>query len=309
VIGIVVLNFENWGATLECVDSISRLSDESERRIYVVDNGSKRPAPGLLRQGFDGDDICLIENAENLGYAAGNNVGIFRAMEDKCDYILVANSDTIFMPGSLDTLCAVLAANDRVGIVGPLLVDATGAPQEIGMLRRTGLFEKYTARTWLRKLVPWLHSRYYARAQTGDAPLQVHAVSGACFMMTRECASVITPLDEGTFLYEEELIIGLRMERAGYQTLVVPQATVEHAVGSSTATAMRPFAYRCFVESELYYCTRYLNAPVAAVVPLYLLRVAGFLLRAARSRSYRAVCGGFLISTSSALASIAKAQS
>ena len=129
------------------------------------------------------------------------------------------------------------------------------------------LLRKTPLKRFSSKFVKSFHGEDLSHA----APFVVFAVSGCCFMMTKEAYDAVCPLDEGTFLYEEENIIGCRMERAGLKTVYCTDSIITHLGGGST-TRMSEFSYICFVNSELYYIKKYLQKGFWASLPIYLFR-------------------------------------
>ena len=100
---------------------------------------------------------------------------------------------------------------------------------------------------------------YQGMDQDAGGQYPVYHVSGCCFLMNRKAAETLYPLDENTFLYDEELIIGIRMEQAGLQTWYCGTAVVEHHHGYTTQKNSA-FMQKCIRESEQYYCREYLQA-------------------------------------------------
>jgi GT2 family glycosyltransferase len=286
MVGIIILNYINWDVTEECVQSILATTDKINYHIYIVDNNSPNPAPNNFHELLEDKKITFIKNTVNKGYAAGNNVGIKKALKDGCEAILIANSDIVFIENSILSMYSYLEANPLVGIVGPKLLKLNGETQIPGMCIRTGLKEKYLVTTSLRKIFRSTSEKYYFNEEDNNKVFQVHAVSGCCYMLSRKCALDITPFDESTFLFEEELIVGINMERKGYLTMYFPKTSVIHAHGQSTKN-VRAFSTICFVESEIYYCRKYLNAKFIQLLPLYFIRTLSFLTRAFKHKDYQ----------------------
>lgn len=286
MIGIVILNYINWEVTEKCLYSIIDTMVNINYHIFLVDNASpNQPTKDFLRLIKD-ENITFIKNTKNSGYAAGNNIGITRALKDNCEAILIANSDIIFLENSIISLYNYLQENSNVGIVGPKILNVDGGVEQPSMCIRTGLKEKYLVNTFLRHIFKSRSNKYFAKGNDLSKPFSVQAVLGGCFLMSRKCALDITPLDENTFLFEEELIIGIRMEQKGYKTIYYPQSTVIHAHGQSTKS-VRAFSYICFVESEIYYCKRYLNVSKVSIWPLYLIRSISYLGRCLKYKDFR----------------------
>ena len=104
-----------------------------------------------------------------------------------------------------------------------------------------------------------------------DSQFRDFHVSGCCFMMDRQTAELLYPLDENTFLYDEELIIGIKMKQANKQTWYNGKAIVEHHHGYTTQRNSA-FMQKCIRDSEQYYCREYLKTGVLQRCLLYCYR-------------------------------------
>ncbi|OGZ32715.1 MAG: hypothetical protein A2V69_00770 [Candidatus Portnoybacteria bacterium RBG_13_40_8] len=96
---IIVLHYQNWGDTNECLKSLEKLDYPNFEKI-VIDN-----------------------DKYNRGFAGGNNLGIKKAMEKNADYILLLNNDTVVEPDFLRKLVGAGENNERAGILGPLIYE------------------------------------------------------------------------------------------------------------------------------------------------------------------------------------------
>lgn len=286
MIGIIILNYITWEDTIKCIKSIYDTILTDLYHIYVVDNASPNKPSDKVKTILSGRKITFIENKVNNGYAAGNNLGVKAALDEKCKFILIANSDIIFKMNSIEEMSEYLKENPDVGIIGPKVLKPDGALQRSYMLNKTGMKEKYLVTTFLSKFYKKLWKKYYGINIDVIKDLKVYNLLGCCFMISRKCALDITPFDEGTFLYEEELIIGIHMEQKGYVSLYYPQSVVIHTHGQSTKN-VRAFSFICFVESEIYYCMKYLNAKAMQILPLYLIRTASYFLRSLKYKDFR----------------------
>ena len=289
MVGVVILNYNNWDITYKCLDSLLSSYQKNRYLIYLIDNNSSIEMSDKVKIIIENrkDKINFLRNTENKGYSAGNNLGIKQALDDQCDYILVSNNDIFFKKNVIDELVEAFMIDDSIGIVAPLLLDINGLEQNISMCMRTNYSDKLIYRTPLRhffskkKLL-----NYYIYPPYLDKYYKVHAASGACFMVSRRCALDITPLDENTFLYEEELIIGVVMENKCYQTIILPLTKVVHAEGQTTKL-VKAFSYIEFVKSEIYYCRIYLNVGRVRVFILFFIRFISYVFRCLKSRDYR----------------------
>lgn len=286
MIGIVILNYRNWDDTRRCVESIRRNPPEDEHAVILVDNASGIMPDFELSSFLEKNRITFIRNKENLGYNAGNNAGIARAREMGCSHILISNNDVRYFPGSIQVMKDYLDGHPGTGIVGPKILDRNGRVQKSNMCRKTGMKEKYMVRTRANVIFRKSRRTYFGCDRDYGQIFEVHAVLGCCFMMSAECAEAVTPLDEHPFLYEEELMLGIRMEEQGFATVYNPEAVIEHLHGGSTRHR-KACAFAHNVRSEIYYCREYLHAAKWQVYPLYLYRAALYLLRCVRDEDFR----------------------
>jgi len=116
---IVILAYGDPELTNAALHSLKRGGDiYPNMEILIVDNGSPTEAIENIRT-YAGqfEDVTIIENGDNLGFAGGNNVGLEAATGD---YVLLLNNDTYVSPGSVYAMAQHLKDNPDVGAVGPL---------------------------------------------------------------------------------------------------------------------------------------------------------------------------------------------
>lgn len=281
-IGIVILTHNNGELTNECLKSfLMNRQDELEYYLYLVDNSpiSQLTKFKSLLKANDGI-IYRYFHVNNQGYSAGNNIGAIAANDDNCDFIIISNNDVIFNSDSINNMIEGFNFSDNIGIVGPMVFLPNGKVQEINMLVKTTLAGTYK---YILRNTPlsYFSKKYINSFQydllTGkpEKPFLVHSVSGCCFMMSKECANRILPLDENVFLYHEEIILGVSMEKCGFETLYYPSSTVVHLGGMSTGSKNSKI-YQYFIESEMYYFRKILGKSFIECLPLLILRGAKF---------------------------------
>ena len=297
MVGIVILNYINWKDSYHCIKSILNTTKNIIFKIYLVDNCSPNKMPNnieLLLEQYDNIEFILAK--KNLGYSAGNNLGIAKAKRDYCKTILIANNDVRFTKDSIEKMFYYLQKHNEVGIVGPMILDQKKRIQKQNLCKKTGLKEKYLVRTRLNTIFRKQYKEYFGLNRDYRTSFEVFAVLGCCFMMSNACAEEVTPLDENTFLYEEELILGIKMEEAKFKTVYFPESIIYHLHGKSTEN-VKAFAFQCNVESEIYYCKKYLNSLTWNIFPLYLYRIFLYLIRCTKYQDFRENKKEFFLST------------
>lgn len=228
----------NWNAGVylpAALDSLFRAGDGEERRlsmeVWLVDNASTDDSLAWVGRHFP--QVCIIANAENRGFAAGNNQGICKSTGR---FLLLLNPDTVLPPAALATLIDYLEKQPKVGVVGPRLVGARGKTQggAAGFDPSPATIFNYA--TFLYRLFPgrlrglWLPRSVYQQAQ----PLQVDWVSGACMVVRREAVEAAGLLDEGYFMYSEDVEWCRRIRNAGFEVVCYPDVSVVHFIGGSS---------------------------------------------------------------------------
>ena len=116
---IVLLNWNGWRHTLDCIRSLYGLEYTNWHAI-VIDNGSTDDSVERIRQAFPG--VSIVENHKNLGFAAGNNIGIRLALMGGADYVLVLNNDTTVAPDSVSELVRFAENHPQAGVMGPKIL-------------------------------------------------------------------------------------------------------------------------------------------------------------------------------------------
>lgn len=241
---IIVINFNGWPDTKECLESLGRV-DYDNFEVVLIDNASKEKsqAPNPNDQKFK---IRSIFNAENLGFAGANNQGIKLALENNADYVLLLNNDTVVEPDFLTKLVEEAENDESAGIVGPLICffdDPPTTPERSdGGRGRSKIWSaggKITNNFTRGELIA------YNEKDEGQylAPEQVDYISGTCLLIKTEVIKKIGNISEDYFLYYEDTDWCLRAKKAGWRSIVVPAAKIYHKASQSTVEFSYPYIY------------------------------------------------------------------
>lgn len=201
--------------------------------ILVVDSASADGTPQMVAAEFP--SVRLLAQSDNVGFARGNNLGLAAA---RGAYLLLLNPDTQVRPGALAHLLTYLHANPEVGLVGPQLLNPDGSLQS-SRRRFPTLATFIWESTWLQPYAPRaVLRRYYAQDLPDDAVNDVDWVSGAAMLTRRAVVEQVGGLDEGYFMYSEELDWCRRIRLAGWRIVYLPQARIVHHIGKSSEQAV-----------------------------------------------------------------------
>jgi len=226
----VVLVYDRWDHLPRCLAALAA-SSYPNLRVLVVDNGSAIPPPPEVVARMAG--LELIRIPRNLGYAGGNNVGIRRARELGAAQVLLVNDDAYVSPDVVAGLVAAMAADAAVAAAGPLVLYA----------RRPGVIQS-AGGLWDRRRL-WNAHRGEEEPDRGQYPgiLDADYVDGCCVLLRASALGEAGLLDEGFFLYFEELELCHRLRGRGFRCVVVPSVRVEHEGGGVPAPRSAVSAY------------------------------------------------------------------
>ena len=277
MVAIVILNWNGWEDTIECLESLYQI-DYSNYRIVLVDNNSSNESPLKIKdyaegkikvesnffeynennkpiqikeyskeesesitnkKDLTGNNLILIKNDTNYGFAEGNNIGIRYALQTlNADYVLLLNNDTIVDKDFLEEMVSLGEVDENIGIIGPKIYYYND-PDIIWCIG--GKID------W--KLARGLHigtnevdNGQYNRTEEFDY------VSGSAFLVKREVIDRVGLMDKKFFLYFEETDLALRASKNGYKSVYAPEAKIWHKVSKSGGGLSKPIG--------LYYITR-----------------------------------------------------
>ena len=284
MLGIVILNYNNWKMSIDCLNSL--LSKKMfNYNIYLVDNNSSERIPNEFKKLLKNNrNINFIQNDKNAGYSAGNNIGIYKAIEDKCDAILIANNDILFHDFDLQNFYEK-KYDEEVAIIGPNIYLPNNQFQEINMGVEPNLLTKYKlllSKLSYRILFNKVYKDFYLIDYQRVEMKKVYSVSGCCFLVKESVFEVVFPLDEDIFLYFEEHIIGSKLKNTGYKCIIDPNFEVLHN-HSQTTKKMKIFSYAHLVRSERIVLKKYYGANWFALLPLLVFRILILTLKVLKS--------------------------
>jgi GT2 family glycosyltransferase len=221
----ITLNWNRREDTLACLNSLAQQTLPN-LRLLLIDNHSNDGTPKAVSRQFPQAE--LIVNPKNLGFAAGFNAGLRRALKAGADQVFILNNDTTLAFDCLERLQGQLRPD--VGILAPMIYYAHD-PQRIWALGGA------TQPLLLEKHDPWA-----GKEDPGDLPdvLECDFVTGCGMFFPRRTLELVGLFDEGFWMYYEDSDLCLRVRRAGLRILAAPQAHMWHKVASSSGGSNSP---------------------------------------------------------------------
>ncbi|MEQ1834100.1 MAG: glycosyltransferase family 2 protein [Candidatus Eisenbacteria bacterium] len=230
-VGIVVLHWNGLPVTRRCLESL-RAQTYSTVNLYVIDNGSTDDSLTRLMEEFGAEAIVFLENHENLGFSAGNNPAIRRALDDGCEYVMLLNNDVVcHSPRFLEHGVAGALRDPAIGIVGGKLV---GWPD--------------VTRLWsVGGEIGWMSERFLGLGELDRGQYDTAAdrsfISGAMMLVHRDVFASIGLLPEEYFFGGEDREFSLRARRAGFRLRYEPRFLAAHEAGASHAAVRPEYVY------------------------------------------------------------------
>lgn len=230
----LVLNWNGADDTLACLRSLASQTHEG-LEVLVIDNGSEDDSVARIRAEMP--QVEMLELAENVGYAGGNNEGLRIALERRADFVFVLNNDTVLEPGCVSALLCDAIDHPEAGAIAPkslihdhpeLVYFAGGGWDSAGYPRMMGFWEPDGPAFGDARETDWLN--------------------GCALFFRREALQQVGLFDDRFFLTFEDTDWSLRARAMGYRLRVVPDARLAHRISRSFGSSATP--------DYLYYYTR-----------------------------------------------------
>jgi len=229
VVDVILVNWndrENLRTSLASVFALPEvIADPGFAHVVVSDNGSRDRSVDEVRRLY-GDRVAIIENGENLGFAAGVNRALAQTY---APFAFLLNPDATLHAGALRALVDFMIAHPRCAVAGPKIFEANGRVAE-----SCGEFDTWVS-AFLRSSawgeVPMLFRFANGATLRGwnyDTQRRVDLLIGAALLLRRAALDDVGVFDERYFMYHEEVDLAKRLAAAGYESWFVPQAQATH---------------------------------------------------------------------------------
>ena len=281
--GIVILNYNSYQDTINCIQSVE-LHNSAPVKYIIVDNGSsdKQSVPALkqfLESSFPGrylqttepagilPYVTLVASPTNDGYARGNNKGLRLAFDDsEISHILILNNDILLTEDIIPPMMSALKELPQCGMVSPLLYRKDRKTMDFNCARRNAsnfdiilpflfqnrnFFQVLSKIRWKNKMLLDDPSLIQSKAFVIDLP------SGSCMFLEKELFQKMGGFDPNTFLYYEECILFKKTEALHLKNYCIPSLSAIHLGAHTTQMSSNKFLQKCNLDSADYYLRQY----------------------------------------------------
>jgi GT2 family glycosyltransferase len=215
----------------QCIRNVKVSVNNLAYEIIVVDNGSSDGCGEMIKENFP--EIKFIQLPKNIGFAAGNNVGI---KETKGEYIMLLNPDVTALNGSIEKMVGFMKTHPEVGLAGPKLINPDGTYQiscrtfqtpKLILYRRTPLGNFKQA---ARELREHLMTDFDHKSNR-----EVDWVMGACMLVRQSALDKVGLLDERFFFYVEDMDWCRRFWENGFKVYYLAETEMVHLYERASA--------------------------------------------------------------------------
>ncbi len=219
MLSIIIVNYNTEELLKNCIESIYSETTKISFEIIVVDNNSKDNSCEMVGSNFP--EVILIKNPDNAGFASANNRGMEKALGD---VILLLNSDTVIYKNGIDRAYEYLVKSYDIDVLGPMIYNIDEADNHL-------IESSYGSFVSLFSIV---RNKLFFIKEDYSKSKYVNWVTGAFFMLKKSVIDNIGMMDEGIFLYYEDVEWCYRVKKAGLKVFYYAEPSVIHLKGMST---------------------------------------------------------------------------
>ena len=228
-LSICIVNWNTEAVLRECLQSVYQQTRGITYEIFVVDNASKDKSVKMVKDLFP--NVHLIVNEQNKGFAAANNQALRLA---NGRYILFLNPDTVIHDSAPEVMIQFMERHSEAGAIGCKLLNEHGSVQH--SIRKFPNFNVALLENTMLRRLPFLRRRVKDFKMEGfsfDKTEEVDAVCGAALLVRKDVLDEVGPMDEGYFMFIEELDLCRRIRTRGHKVYFTPDAHITHFGGES----------------------------------------------------------------------------
>jgi len=273
-VSVIIVNYRTPDYTIKAIESVVRNCPGLSREIIVVDNASNDDSIKRILSCWR-DNIILIQNQENVGFAKANNQGMQIA---RGRYYFLLNSDAEVLKNGIEQMIKYANEYPDIGILGCTVLSADGH-QQFSCWKKYTVWYLFLRALYLYRIIPdgWLGNvnlNQYGRPVNNT---NVEVVSGCVMLVRRDAVDRVGMFDERFFMYCEDMDWCIRMNQSGYRVHFQAEPRIIHYGGATSASMLSKMSIEQS-RSTLQYFQKYCGRNVAYLANtmfciFYLLRL------------------------------------
>lgn len=216
-IAAVVLNYHHHLDTERCIQHLLMSDLGKDLEVICVDNSNDFESINYLKEKFS--KVIFIKNDKNLGFAGGNNLGIKLAIKNRADYILIINPD-VEIPTDFFSPLLKNFTNSKTGLVGPAILHTQKNKKVYGLEGKVDWSLGKPEHRNIKKL-------------ENKSPINADFITFACVLIKPEVFRKVGLIDDGYFMYFEDVDYCLSARKSSYNIVLDPSVVVLHNTSSS----------------------------------------------------------------------------
>lgn len=264
---IVVLNYNDHENTKKYIESVKDYNIID--KIIVVDNNSTTKDEIRILKELESEKVEVLSAEKNGGYAYGNNLGLkYLEKIGNYEFVAISNPDVFVDEETLEECLKYLKEHNKVAIVAPRMHFVSGPARRAAWKKRTPIIDiANSTRLTETILFPIFKKGEYSKKEYEIEDLKVDCIAGSFFVAKYDSLKKVNYLDEGTFLFYEEDILGEKLRRIGLEIHLLNNLKFMHYDSQTIGKLMNLFRKQDILfDSKIYYHKKYNNAKIAIVI-------------------------------------------
>lgn len=248
-LSIVIVNYNVEHFLEHCLLSVRKALKGIESEVFVVDNNSVDGSVNMLKRKFN--EVKLIENKENVGFAKANNQAI---RQSTGEYVLLLNPDTVVEEDTFTKCLNFMDNHQDAGGLGVKMIDGQGKILKESKRGFPTPWVCFCKMSGLSKIFP--KSKRYCGYYMGNLPYdqtnEVDILAGAFMLLRKKVLDKIGLLDETFFMYGEDIDLSYRITQAGYKNYYFSDTSIIHYKGESTKKGSMNYVYTFYNAMDIF---------------------------------------------------------
>lgn len=250
VTGSIVLYKNDKNEVISLIENCIKYG--SLNYLYLIDNSPESFSQDILNQ-FS-PNVIYVHNSSNLGFGAGHNIAMQRAMSSNSLYHFVINPDIFFNSDIITPMVKYMSADSTIGMMMPQVLSMDGSIQFLPKLLPTPLTILIRKIRFPKSFAQKVISNYELRQIQSDLTYNTPVLSGCFTLLNLKIIKEIGGYDDRFFMYFEDWDLSRRIHQK-YRTLYFPNVSVYHGYESGANRSFKLF--KIFINSAIKYFNKW----------------------------------------------------